>query len=183
LNKNIKIEDNFLPQETFTRIQDIFLQGIHNQNENTFIPWKYRDVIDEKNDVDKFQFIHSFYSNSSHEQSQHANILNPIFELLQPISIFKIKANLLTRTPEIVENKLHVDMRDLTAEQTRQWTTSIFYINTNNGYTKFENGTKVESVANRMISFPTNMKHKGTSCTDEKIRVVINFNYYKQQCG
>ena len=183
MNKNIKIEDNFLPQETFTRIQDIFLQGIQNQNENTFIPWKFKDVIDEKNDVDKFQFIHSFYSNSSHEQSQHANILNPIFELLQPISIFKIKANLLTRTPEIVENKLHVDMRDLTAEQTRQWTTSIFYINTNNGYTKFENGTKVESVANRMISFPTNMKHKGTSCTDEKIRVVINFNYYKQQCG
>jgi len=182
LNKNIKIEDNFLPQETFTRIQDIFLQGIQNQNENTFIPWKFKDGIDYFSDVDKFQFVHVFYMNYQ-SQSQFMTLVNPILELLQPISIFKIKANLLTRTPEIVENKLHVDMRDLTAEQTRQWTTSIFYINTNNGYTKFENGTKVESVANRMISFPTNMKHKGTSCTDEKIRVVINFNYYKQQCG
>jgi len=171
-----------LPQETFTRIQDIFLQGIQNQNENTFIPWKFKDVIDEKNDVDKFQFIHSFYAYAA-EQSQHVNILNPIFELLQPISIFKIKANLLTRTPEIVENKLHVDIGVLSEEQQKQWTISIFYINTNNGYTKFENGTKVNSVANRMISFPANMKHKGTSCTDEKIRVVINFNYYKQQCG
>ena len=60
----------------------------------------------------------------------------------------------------------------------KQSTTSIFYMNTNNGYTKFEDGTKIESVANRLVSFPSNMKHKGSSCTDEKIRVVINFNYF-----
>ena len=42
---------------------------------------------------------------------------------------------------------------------------------------EFEDGTKIESVANRLISFPEEMKHRGTSCTDEKIRVVINFNY------
>jgi len=53
-------------------------------------------------------------------------------------------------------------------------------MNTNNGYTKFEDGTKIESVANRMVFFSSNMKHTGTSCTDEKIRVVINFNYFKQ---
>ena len=52
-------------------------------------------------------------------------------------------------------------------------------MNTNNGYTKFEDGTKIESVANRMVSFPTNTQHKGTSCTDQKTRVVINFNYFK----
>ena len=66
----------------------------------------------------------------------------------------------------------------MTEEKQKQWTTSIFYVNTNNGYTKFEDGTKVESVANRMITFPSNMKHTGTSCTDEKKRIVINFNYY-----
>jgi hypothetical protein len=50
-------------------------------------------------------------------------------------------------------------------------------VNTNNGYTKFEDGTKVECVANRLLTFPTNIKHCGASCTDEKTRVVINFNY------
>ena len=45
--------------------------------------------------------------------------------------------------------------------------------------TIFEDGKKVESVANRMLTFPANMKHTGTSCTDEKTRVVINFNYNK----
>ena len=57
------------------------------------------------------------------------------------------------------------------------WTTSILYMNTNNGYTEFQNGAIVESIENRMVVFPAEMKHRGTSCTDEKIRVVINFNY------
>jgi hypothetical protein len=51
-------------------------------------------------------------------------------------------------------------------------------MNTNNGYTEFEDGTRVESVANRFISFPVGMKHRGTSCTDKKTRVVINFNFH-----
>jgi hypothetical protein len=57
------------------------------------------------------------------------------------------------------------------------YTTLILYMNTNNGYTEFEDGMKVESVANRIVSFPEETKHRGTSCTDEKIRMVINFNF------
>ena len=70
-----------------------------------------------------------------------------------------------------------LDSKD-TPEKLKYWSTSIFYVNTNNGYTKFEDGTKVESVANRLLTFPANMKHTGTSCTDEKTRVVINCNFY-----
>ena len=106
-------------------------------------------------------------------------------------SIWRIKANLLTKTPNIIENEFHVDMGRVYKDGVeidssgghkkllKQSTTSIFYMNTNNGYTKFEDGTKIESVANRMVSFPTNTQHKGTSCTDQKTRVVINFNYFK----
>ena len=54
-------------------------------------------------------------------------------------------------------------------------------MNTNNGYTIFEDGTKVESVANRMITFPANLKHTGTSCTDQQVRIVINFDYFSNQ--
>ena len=57
--------------------------------------------------------------------------------------------------------------------------TSIFYVNTNDGYTKFKDGTKVKSIANRMLTFPANMKHCGTSCTNERRRIVINFNYFE----
>ena len=73
------------------------------------------------------------------------------------------------RTTEITRNKFHRDFPNIT--------TAVYYINTNNGWTEFENGDKVESVANRIVIFDSNTMHTGTTCTDEKVRVLINFNY------
>jgi len=166
----MKIEDNFLKQEEFDKIQKLM-------GEPSPFPWFYADRIVFEDDVDKFQFIHAFYDNHM-PMSPFSNELDSIINIIQPFSIVKIRAKLLTRTPEIVESTFHVDI-PLSEEKLKQWTTSIFYINTNNGYTKFEDGTIVESVANRMLSFPANMKHCGTSCTDERRRIVINFNYFE----
>ena len=41
----------------------------------------------------------------------------------------------------------------------------------------FKKGGKVKSVANRMVIFNSSLEHTGFSCTDEKIRIVINFNW------
>ena len=166
----MKIEDNFLKQEEFDKIQKLM-------DEPSPFPWFYADRIVFDDDVDKFQFIHAFYDNHM-PMSPFTNELDSIINIIQPFSIVKIRAKLLTRTPEIVESTFHVDI-PLLEENLKQWTTSIFYINTNNGYTKFEDGTIVESVANRMLSFPANMKHCGTSCTDKRRRIVINFNYFE----
>ena len=86
-----------------------------------------------------------------------------------------IKSNILSIT-------VLVDIGDFndSLEKLKQWTTSIYYVNTNNGYTKFETGEIVESVENRMVTFPSNIRHTGSSCSDEKIRVVINFNYFSR---
>ena len=50
-------------------------------------------------------------------------------------------------------------------------------MNTNNGWTEFENGDRVDSVENRLVIFDSQMKHAGNTSTDQKIRVLINFNY------
>ena len=55
--------------------------------------------------------------------------------------------------------------------------TAVYYVNSNDGYTKFE-GNKIESVANRMIVFDSRINHTGTTCTNTKRRLVINFNYW-----
>jgi len=167
----MEIIDNFLDQKKFDELQPLMM------GEN-FV-WYYSDVIDYKGQKDKFMFFHMFYARAG-PTSPFLEQLNPTIEMIDPVSLFRIKANLLTRTSNIIENEFHVDMEDyLSKEKLKQWATSIFYVNTNNGYTEFEDGTKVESVANRMITFPGNLKHRGTSCTDEKTRVVINFNYFK----
>ena len=175
----MKIEDDFLKQEDFDKIEKL-ITGVN-------FPWYYNDMIVSTDEADKFQFTHLFYDSGT-PQSPFMNELGAILNIIKPLSLLRIKTNLLTRTLNIVENKFHivenkfhVDISQLKdfPEKLKQWTTSIFYVNTNDGYTKFEDGTKVKSVANRMLNFPANVKHTGTSCTDEKIRVVINFNYFE----
>ena len=164
----MKIEDNFLDQEEFIKLQTFMMDG--------GFAWHYNDGIDDERELNKFQFIHMFYYTPT-PRSGYFEKLNPILNKINPVSLFRIKANLLTKTPTIVENEFHVDIDKMPEERLKQWTNSILYMNTNNGYTKFEDGTKVESVANRMVTFPADTKHTGTSCTDERTRVVINFNY------
>ena len=71
---------------------------------------------------------------------------------------------------------MHVDLEESDGSTTPH-EVMILYINTNDGYTVFEDGTKVESVANRALFFNGKFKHAGTTCTDQPIRVVLNFNY------
>jgi len=177
----MKVVDDFLKQNDFD-----FLQSQLIGQDQIEFPWFYSDSIDhlgeEKN---KFQFTHTFY-NSNRPTSSFFREFESIFEKVYNQGILaRAKANLLTRTQKIIENTFHTDFDVIWRsgyptkpnDNVKQITTAILYVNTNNGYTKFEDGTKVESVANRLVTFPANIKHKGTSCTDEKIRVVINFNY------
>ena len=163
----IKIEDNFLDQENFNKLQDLMM--------GPRLQWNFGDGISSKDDL--FQFVHLIYQDHA-PCSMLFQELFPLIEKIKPWALWRIKANLFTRTSNIIENFLHVDMQNISEEQMKQWTTSIFYVNTNNGYTKFEDGTTTESVANRMVTFPTNMAHYGSSCTDEKTRLNINFNYF-----
>ena len=55
---------------------------------------------------------------------------------------------------------------------------AIFYINTCDGYTKLEDGTKIDSVANRMLLFDASKPHTPSDCTNQSVRVNINFNYF-----
>ena len=152
--------DNFLTEDKFQRLQTIIL--------GEEFEWYYLDNIDYIDDPYKFQFTHAFFD------QELGGVLSDHYDVFNLIDgSYRIKANLLPRTSEIEVNRFHTDIQ----RDSDQYTTSILYMNTNNGYTEFENGWKIESVANRLITFPAGLKHRGTSCTDKKIRVVINFNY------
>ena len=58
------------------------------------------------------------------------------------------------------------------------WTTAILYMNTNNGYTEIEDtGEHVNSIANRMVVFPSNIRHRVATQTDTQTRMVVNFYF------
>jgi hypothetical protein len=160
---SVKIQDNFLPKEIFNSIKNTMI-GVD-------FDWYYSNAItDEKLDRKEFQFVHMFYHCGKPRQS--FVVIEPLIQKIMPFSLVRAKANLLTVTNEIVTYDFHKDfLRD-------NLTTAVFYINTCNGYTLFKDGTKVQSVENRLVSFDSGLEHTGTSCTDENVRVVINLNYF-----
>ena len=144
------------------------------------MPWFHNEYILAYKDKGKnktFQFIHLFYDvrpEYSGETPVYSLVKDPFNLIRQKLNVtklYRIKANL---RPKSFFNRsgggYHTDGYDCSH-------TSIYYINTNNGYTKFKNGTKVKSVQNRMVVFPSNLEHQGYTCSDKLKRVVINFNY------
>jgi hypothetical protein len=161
----MKVYNNFLPKEEFLEIKN-FMTG-------NYFPWYVQNsVVNEKDN--NFQLTHLFYNNCI-VNSDFFKILNVFLKKINPLCIIRIKANLLTKTEKIIEHEMHTDFQ---SDSTKNITTGIFYINTNNGYTKFKN-KKIESIENRYVSFNSNELHTGTTCTDENYRIVINFNYIK----
>ena len=161
----MKIIDNFLDEDEFKVIQ-------HYLTADDF-PWYLSDSITKhKHGLDQFQFSHLFYDISKPYLQNYSNFLTPLFNKLQAKYILRVKANLRPRTTQGVLSDYHTDL-DLNQQ------TAIYYLNTNNGYTKFQqNGLQdVPSVANRLVTFYGGLKHCGCSATDSNYRIVLNINY------
>ena len=59
-------------------------------------------------------------------------------------------------------------------------TSGVFYLNTNDGFTKFKNKIKIKSEENKFVSFPSELEHSGSTHTSgDSLRMVINFVYFK----
>jgi len=163
---DIEIIDNFLSKEDFENIKNIML--------SSDFPWYYNSKKTREKDFDdNFQFVHVFYKSYS-VNSEYMQILNPIINKLDPLALVRIKANLTMRANEIVDYGYHTDFITDTKLHS-----AIYYINTNNGCTKFENGKIVESIENRIVIFDSQLLHAGTTHTDDRLRALINFNFYK----
>jgi|LakMenEpi03Aug12_release.lakeMendotaPanAssembly.Ray.scaffolds.fasta_scaffold735350_1 hypothetical protein len=160
----MKVIDNFLDKTYFNNLKNT-LSGLDFE-------WYISNVLnDVKTPFKDFQFIHNFYKNNF--PTKNYPLIDPLIEKIKPFSLVKSKANLLVRTHKIIEHGFHTDFNKI-----KNLTTGILYINTCNGYTKFEDGSIVKSVENRFVYFNSNIKHTGSSCTDEKFRIVLNLNYF-----
>ena len=164
MDPNVRVVDNFLDTYPFDRLYSVMM--------GDEIPWYYNKYTTREGDG-MFKYTHRFYKliPGTDKYSPFVSMIEPILVKLNAVGYHRINANNLHRTRFFNQNTgFHTDGYDCPK-------TAIFYINTCNGYTKFKKGSKVMSVANRMVFFPSEMEHAGFTCTDEDTRVVINFNY------
>ena len=167
MNTDIEVFDNFLEHELFKKISNKIINS----------QWSYSDLIisfDKRicDELDNHQMYNMIYSDDEPKSD--------MFHLIRGImmngkfnfkSLIKIKANLSFRTKEKIIHGYHVDVP-------YECKTAIYYLNTNDGCTMFKDGREIGSVENRLVIFNSQLEHTGTTCTDQKIRSVINFNYF-----
>ena len=157
----MNINKNFLPKNIFNKLKNTVMSD--------YFPWYFNNGVSKMNDG-FFQFTFSFIKDGKEQcWGEWMDIMRPVLENIKHKKINRVKANLLTKTNKIIQHDYHTDQE--------KGTTGILYLNNCNGYTIFKNGKKIISEENKYIEFDSTLEHAGTSCTDEKRRIVINFNY------
>lgn len=170
----IQVIDNFLKEEDFEELKVIFDKGI---------PWTFSVILDEKylicDQKYNYQYVHGVY-NKQEPCSRYFDKIIPFLTKLDARALVRCKVNSICREEEIVVHGFHTDMRYPEEHTTGLdgMKTAILYLNNNNGFTCFEDGTKVESVVNRCVIFPAHYKHSGTTCTDVHRRLALNLVYF-----
>jgi hypothetical protein len=159
---SFKVIKNFLKQEEADYIESTMLSF-------TF-PWFYSGAVNTKEDNDRFFFSHSIIHEGNINSTFYDDIASPILKILKPNKINRIKCNLFVKQHEQIKAGLHTDMQE-------KHMVLLYYVNTNNGFTLFENGDKVPSIKNTALIFNGKLKHAAVLQTDEKVRINININY------
>ena len=165
-----KIKDFQEDPKRLDEAVSLFRDLIFDQN----FDWYYNNGITGDNKPPgSYQFTHGFVVNDSIKDSTNFPMVASIANSLECNKLLRIKANLNPRTIFNKSGGWHVDVEGYPQIKN----TAVYYLNTCNGYTKFKKGGKVKSVANRIVIFDSQLYHQGYTCTDQKRRVVMNFNW------
>ena len=164
----MKIIDNFLDAGDMEDLKVIVLSDR--------FPWYMNDGVSHASDG-HLQFTHSMFKNDKFISSYTLGSLDIFKEKLNIKKLVRAKFNLLHRTENITEHDFHTDIEEPSDDSM----TAILYLNSNDGYTRFENGDKVYSVENRLVLFNTNLSHSGSTCTNKKYRAVFNLNFVQER--
>lgn len=164
----MKVIDNFLDKNTFSEMQKFVM--------SSEVAWRFASNSVYHNDGD-IQFFHPLYLAPT-KYEQFDKICAPLLKNLEGfVTLLRAKMNMSLRKDEVSQKGMHVDIEDA-----RQYydvmKTSIFYFNTTDGPTVFENGEKIDCVENRLITFPMGTLHCGSYATNAERRIVVNLNWF-----
>ena len=161
--------DNFLDEEYFDSLATLFTDK--NKTKNITMPWFFGSNISYENEVENniFFMTHMFYAENMPRSPLYENLI-PLLEKLDTKSLIRIKANLFPNTEILHEHPMHTDYEFCHSA-------AILSLNTCDGYTKLKDGTKIDSVANRILLFDASNEHCSTTTTNVPARINININY------
>ena len=171
---DLKIIDNFLDVSEFsTLINNTIGRSDGHQTEFRVVSNVENFGVREE-DYWSWYLVNMIYYEDIPQNEIYPNICNLFIPRFQHIANFKtmirIKMNAFPYTNVVKEHERHVDF-------SYEHIGAVFSLNTCDGYTKFSDGTKVESVANRIVFFDASKYHQSTTTSNAKLRYNMNFNF------
>ena len=177
---NYKIIDNFLEETDFQQLQNHML----NSGE---VSWYLNFTVTtceyaEEDEFERYQeehwnwyLTHLFYYETSKSSMYDKidSVFRPAFARVgeEVKTWIRIKANLYPHTSKVREHQPHND--NLFSHKG-----AVFSLNTCDGFTRMPDGTKVDSVANRVVIFDASELHNSSTTSNDKVRMNINFNFF-----
>ena len=169
----VKIVDNFLNEKDFKRIKEVIFS-------DKFL-WNWIDGVSYHKNNPNIQGDKKHLTYLAHILYHNPTKISPFWEHFAPIfdnmeadivkSLIRIKINCYPQSNVLEEHGMHQD-------RPFDHKGMLIYMNTCDGYTRFESGEKIDSIANRIVFFNPFIKHTSTNTTNASRRVTINFNYF-----
>ena len=176
-----EVIDNFLDEEYFNRLVDLFTKTVPGFTGYGLMPWYFFSNVLHPEEHEKlvaqnklfYEFNSVLYDQRSPTSPYYENMI-PLLDKLDARCLIRIKANLYPNTEILHEHSMHTDYPFFHSG-------AVLSLNTCDGYTKLEDGTKINSVANRILLFDPSEKHCSTTTTNVPARFNININYIQEQ--
>ena len=173
---DIRVKDNFLNDRDFIFLKELFFHPNTTWKTN----WKIADELEvsKQDNHDDWFLGHQVYDNSKPLSSAYNDVQTRLvdkiaqLEALDFAALTRIKVNYYPHTNVVRDHMPHKDNHSA-----RRWRGAIYCLNTCDGYTGFSDGTKVDSVENRLILFDSTQNHFSTSTSNAQARLNINVNY------
>lgn len=171
--KKMKVISNFIEDpKVSSAIKNLLLS--YN------FPYYYNAGTANKEDDADYLFVHVLYDKDGQPHTNYFNqICMPILGRLNFNYLHRVKVNCYTKnqwSTRKTATKVNKLITGMHIDSSEKHQVALYSVNTNNGYTLFENGDKVASVENQLVLFDGSLKHCSVAQTDENIRVNININ-------
>ena len=164
MNKIYDIIPNFLPLNVF--------EPLYNKVFHENFPWHYSESVVHPDYNDDYGL---FYNNLYFHYGNKPDLVSEFFhEVAGPIigrlgfeRFIRIKINNYHRTESHRIHQFHTD-------QDEPHKICLYSFNNCNGYTELQDGTKLESIANRAVIFDGSIEHRSVTQTDVHRRINMN---------
>ena len=181
----LQVIENYLDEKLHKKIETLFLSNRFDWYFISPTATYFENGVDTFVPLDDiFIFVHCFVQEFEEAQTTISpyfeEYMKPILFNMQqtfgfpnPIGVLRVKANMYTNTGKSEATGPHTDFPGLTIPDT--YVTMVYHVNGNNGATVVGDRV-IPSKANQLIAFDGTCEHYGISQTDEKVRLVVNFN-------